>query len=79
MDLTVIPREAGTYTNHACSGFSLPPGVSVDPSRNCADTTVLVVTAQENPTSKEQCKHGGYATFGFKNQGQCIKAVNHVS
>lgn len=27
-------------------------------------------------TSKEQCKNGGYAAFGFKNQGQCIRYVN---
>jgi hypothetical protein len=28
------------------------------------------------PTTKEQCKKGGYATFGFRNQGQCIAFVN---
>jgi hypothetical protein len=27
------------------------------------------------PTSKEQCKGGGYATFGFRNQGQCVAFV----
>jgi hypothetical protein len=31
------------------------------------------------PTSKAECKNGGYKDFGFKNQGQCIKAVNHAS
>jgi hypothetical protein len=31
------------------------------------------------PTSKAQCKDGGYEGFGFKNQGQCIKAVNHAT
>jgi hypothetical protein len=31
------------------------------------------------PTSKADCKKGGYKEFGFKNQGQCIKAVNHAS
>jgi hypothetical protein len=29
------------------------------------------------PTSKEQCKHGGWKQFGFKNQGQCIRFVQH--
>ena len=31
------------------------------------------------PTSKADCKHGGWETFGttFKNQGQCIAFVNH--
>jgi hypothetical protein len=28
------------------------------------------------PTSKAQCKNGGYEQFGFKNQGECEKAVN---
>jgi hypothetical protein len=43
--------------------------VSVD---QCRETTTA-------PTTKEDCKNGGYANYGFKNQGQCIKAVNHAS
>jgi hypothetical protein len=31
------------------------------------------------PKTKADCKKGGYKDFGFKNQGQCIKAVNHGS
>jgi len=27
------------------------------------------------PTTKAQCKNGGYEQFGFKNQGACEKAV----
>jgi Tol biopolymer transport system component len=27
------------------------------------------------PTSKDQCKNGGYEAFEFKNQGQCIASV----
>ena len=33
--------------------------------------------APTGPTSKEDCKNGGYVAYGFKNQGECIKAVNH--
>ncbi len=29
-----------------------------------------------SPTTKDQCKNGGWENFGFKNQGQCIKYVN---
>jgi hypothetical protein len=29
------------------------------------------------PTTKDQCKHGGWRQFGFKNQGQCIRFVKH--
>ena len=28
-------------------------------------------------TSKGQCNHGGWQQFGFKNQGQCLKFVQH--
>jgi hypothetical protein len=34
------------------------------------------VTLADSPTTKEDCKNGGYAKYGFKNQGQCIKAVS---
>ncbi|HIA92011.1 TPA: hypothetical protein EYO12_02735 [Candidatus Saccharibacteria bacterium] len=30
----------------------------------------------ESPVSKNECKKGGYETFGFSNQGQCIQYVN---
>ncbi|HWM38992.1 MAG TPA: hypothetical protein VNS49_17950 [Streptomyces sp.] len=34
---------------------------------------VVVVDAPPLPTSKEQCKNGGWRTFGvFKNQGDCV-------
>jgi hypothetical protein len=37
---------------------------------------VIVTDAQPLPTSKEQCKHGGWRTFGaFKNQGDCVSFV----
>jgi hypothetical protein len=32
------------------------------------------------PTSKDQCKKGGWKSFNnpsFKNQGQCVSFVNH--
>jgi Fibronectin type III domain len=34
------------------------------------------VALAESPTTKEDCKNGGYAKYAFKNQGQCFKAVN---
>src|SRR5688500_11865249 len=36
------------------------------------------VALADSPTTKEDCKNGGYAKYGFKNQGQCIKAVNQA-
>jgi hypothetical protein len=39
--------------------------------------TPLAVTLPRVPTSKEQCKNGGWRNFGtmFKNQGQCMAFV----
>jgi Glycine rich protein len=31
------------------------------------------------PEDKQACKKGGYEQFGFRNQGSCIKAVNHAN
>ena|SRR5215208_1682317 len=31
------------------------------------------------PKTKADCKNGGYKDFGFKNQGECIKAVKKAS
>jgi streptogramin lyase len=38
---------------------------------------IVIVDAQAVPTTKDQCRHGGYARFGFRNQGQCIASVVH--
>ena len=40
------------------------------------DWTPFTVGQQEFPTSKDDCKRGGWEAFGFRNQGQCIKFVN---
>lgn len=33
-------------------------------------------TLIEQPSSKQDCKRGGFGAFGFKNQGRCIQFVN---
>jgi hypothetical protein len=39
---------------------------------------ISVIDAQPLPTTKDQCKHGGWHNFPqFKNQGQCIRFVTH--
>jgi hypothetical protein len=54
------------------SGCPVPSAVS-EPIR-AGDITVT--DAQPLPTSREQCKHGGWRTFGaFKNQGDCVSFV----
>jgi hypothetical protein len=39
----------------------------------------ITYVAPTLPTSKEQCKKGGWKDFGktFKNQGQCVEFVEH--
>ena len=39
---------------------------------------VVIDNAQPvvNPTSKNDCKKGGWVDFGFRNQGQCVRYVN---
>jgi hypothetical protein len=36
---------------------------------------ITVVDAPPPPTSKDQCKNGGWQQFGFANQGQCVRFV----
>ena len=44
-------------------------------SANVVSGDITVVDAPPLPTSKAQCREGGYATFGFSNQGRCIAFV----
>ncbi len=37
---------------------------------------VAVSPLSRAPTTKQQCKNGGYRQFGSRNQGQCIAFVN---
>jgi hypothetical protein len=53
----------------SCVGFGGPLGLDY-----LATVTYEVVAT--DPTSKDQCKKGGWAHFGFRNQGQCIRFVN---
>jgi hypothetical protein len=39
-------------------------------------TEFTVGSAPADPTTKADCTRGGWQTFGFRNQGQCIRFVN---
>ena len=69
-------------------GFVSHPNVGVTVSLPSGPRTDLDLNESANlegvggpppPTSKAQCKHGGWKNFGntFKNQGQCVRVVNH--
>jgi hypothetical protein len=59
---------------------SLRPGPG---SGSTSSLAVFVFTSQyrsrEPETTKAECNKGGYKDFGFKKQGQCIKAVKSAS
>lgn len=46
------------------------------PSNDAGTGHIWSITASISPTSKDDCKNGGWETFGYRNQGQCIKFVN---
>ena len=53
-----------------------PPGGHED--RFISSGNLTVVDAQPLPSSKDQCRGGGWRNFQqFKSQGQCIAFVNH--
>jgi hypothetical protein len=61
--LTIVatPTECGTFTNTASAG---------------TDTGSVTFTVNCVPTTKEQCKKGGFRDFGYPDQGTCISDVN---
>jgi hypothetical protein len=56
----------------------VPPDCSSPPADGgfVNDRGDLVVRDVVLPTSKGECKNGGWARFGFKNQGECVAFVN---
>lgn len=46
-----------------------------DGSGAAAELTRLEASIPPSPRTKDDCKNGRWATFGFKNQGQCVRFV----
>jgi hypothetical protein len=78
-----VPRPYSLVVSAA--GGTLTPGparadASMDDSHDISTSTTLITLVDPPPsvpTSKDQCKNGGWQTFGgaFKNQGECVKFV----
>ena len=64
--IEVIPRECGTFTNTATD-------VGGD---SASETFTVVGCGPTVPTTKEQCKKGGWKDLGWPDQGSCITAFN---
>jgi hypothetical protein len=58
----------------AATDCSPPPEINVSP---LTSGDITVVDAQPLPTTKAQCRRGGWKRFGFENQGQCIRFIKH--
>jgi hypothetical protein len=61
------------------TGDTITPSYSVDDFdlNEAATLVVLPPTGEPPPTSKSQCKHGGWKSFGptFKTEGDCVSFV----
>jgi hypothetical protein len=64
--IEVIPMQCGTFTNTA-TDVGLGSSVS---------ETFTVEGCVPLPTTKAQCKKGGWRDFGYPDQGTCISDVN---
>lgn len=56
--------------NYGMSGY----GEGVTHTASFEDDTVQACLA--DPPDKQACKNGGWASYGFRNQGLCIRFVN---
>jgi hypothetical protein len=71
----------GTLYVETSMGFVNSGPLGGDPGNPEGDmifaTYVTPTPANTTPTTKADCKKGGYKDFGFKNKGWCIKAVKN--
>jgi len=89
-DVAVTPDGKSAYVTNANFGHgntisqydinpasgALTPKSPATIASGTQPVQIAVTTPPRVPTSKAQCKHGGWRRFGFKNQGQCIAFVN---
>ena len=71
---TVSIQAGGTGVGGTCAGTITSWGGMLTVTTSATSGVV------SPPTSKEQCKNGGWQTFdnpSFPNQGQCVSFVNH--
>jgi hypothetical protein len=78
-----IETPSGTFTDRGTSDLYVAHFVITDPPEQSGDQLFdeSFTSYREAllPSTKEQCKEGGYEMFGFDNQGQCIAAAKHTA
>jgi hypothetical protein len=68
--LAVLPTNQLVLGNFSASFFGSP----ID-QFGIGEVVVDGSEVVLSPTTKDQCKDGGWSTFGFKNEGQCLQFV----
>ena len=78
MRVTIIPQNEGMYGDRGqLSALVVDPARQDQLGKSWAFEEVFVqVVEKPKPTTKAQCKNGGFAQFGFADQGACIEYVN---
>ncbi|HUF50765.1 MAG TPA: DUF642 domain-containing protein [Longimicrobiales bacterium] len=66
----------GTTTTLAFTSLHTPPTHPDRAQGPAVDNVRVVFDAPNNPTTIDDCKKGGWAQYGFRNQGLCIQYVN---
>jgi hypothetical protein len=67
------PRQIWLSTASSASDCSFVPPISV---AEVIEGGISIFDAPPLPTTTEQCKNGGWGTYGvFKNQGDCVSFV----
>jgi DNA-binding beta-propeller fold protein YncE len=86
-EVAVSPNGPSAYVtnlqDNAISQYDLGPGGALQakspPTVAGGDGPfgIAISPPPRVPTTKGQCKHGGWKQFSFKSQGRCIAFVNH--
>lgn len=80
-DLPLLTDSYGSITNDGANGgeeFRDGGTAGWDGLASATDATGIdydFTVSPSSPQTKDDCKHGGWTTYGFPNQGQCIKSI----
>jgi hypothetical protein len=74
---TVVRPDLATFTPRLTVPTQCPFPVVATGFGEVSNGDFSVTAAPPVPTSKDQCKNGGWRQFGFKNQGACIAFLIH--
>jgi hypothetical protein len=73
---TTIAPSTTTTTHPTTTTTTIAPTTTTTVVTTTPPTTTPpTTTPPTGPTSKDDCKNGGWQQFGFRNQGQCVSSV----